>query len=205
MGWTINYEVEVTPGAVAPDAAALEAHLDTWNARLSTLCEPYVLKATDLPGRWRGYTRPAPSARAADDYVTLVHALAELEARFPGLFATISDEDGILSHARPCEIDAVALRRSMLAQWSADERELAVPESEDPQEALLQNLRHEAAAVGKAFAAERLTEADFTTLEEQEERQLTLELQRLVGAPVEAAPPLPPNVIAVDFKNRKKR
>ena len=204
MGWTISYEVELAAGAALPSAEALASHFEEWSARLSTLSGRYHLERGPSRNHLQGSTMPAPSIDSADDYVTLVLALRAFEARFPGSSAFISDTDDFHRRARPHDIDIASLRRVVREQWAPDDA-LDEPEPEEPEQALLQQLLIDAAAVGESLLAKKSAQAESDLSARIAEKRLVEALQQLVGAPAPArAPAATSNVIEVDFRRGKK-
>lgn len=136
MGWTINYRVECERGWSEDDKRKLRAHQARWNEEMSSLSEGYDVGGMVASPVFHGFTKPAPSARAAGDYVTIVQALRELEALFPEARVYVSDTGGIVPESRPGDIDVERLREQMLEEWSEDAAALDTDEPEDAEEAL---------------------------------------------------------------------
>lgn len=131
MGWSIYYRIRCEREWTDSYWRRLREHVQKWSGKLSRLSDPYDVGGMAGRSEFTGATRAAPSARAASDYVTIVEALRELEALFPGAEVRISDDSGIHTDARPGEIDLEALRDAMLAVWSAGEGLEEESEGED--------------------------------------------------------------------------
>jgi hypothetical protein len=132
MGWTIKYRIRCRRQWSAADVVRLCAHEDEWSSRLSSLSEGYSVRGIVQTDDYHGFTKPAPSPRAASDYVNIVLALRELEQLFPEAQAFISDESGVNEGARPNAIDIEHLRQRMLEEWGDDGTYEDLPEDEDP-------------------------------------------------------------------------
>ncbi len=135
MGWTINYRVECERGWSEDDKRKLRAHVAKWNDALSPMSGGYNVSGMVASSPFHGFTRPAPSARAAGDYVTIVQALRELETLFPETRVFVSDTGGIVQESRPGDIDLDHLHEQMLEEWGGGEEALEGDESEDLDEA----------------------------------------------------------------------
>lgn len=137
MAWSIHYRIRYDHSWTEEDKAKLREHSDRWNEKLSLLSSGYDVRGLPEKRDYQGSTKAAPSPRAANDYVTVVSALRELEMLFPGLEATVSDESEHHRHARPQDIDLRELRQAVLEEWGDPKGRYAdSEEAEDPDEEL---------------------------------------------------------------------
>jgi len=131
MGWSIYYRIRCDRDWTDSDRHCLQEHVQRWSGKLSRLSEPYDVGGLFGRNEFHGATRPAPSPRAALDYVTIVQALRELEELFPEAEVRVSDDSGIHTDSRPNEIDLEALRDAMLDVWGTGEAPEEGNEAED--------------------------------------------------------------------------
>lgn len=151
MAWSIHYRIRCDRSWTEADKAKLRAHSDKWNGKMSSLSTGYDVGGLPEKREYQGSTKAAPSPRAANDYVTIVSALRELERLFPGLEARVSDESEHHRNARPHDIDLQELLQAMLEEWGDPNGTYAdSEEAEEPDEELRRAEEHMAGEAGDA-------------------------------------------------------
>jgi hypothetical protein len=116
MSWHVHYRVELMRPLTEADLLQVRAHLERWCELMSSHCSGYVLQGRVGDRELTGSTQPSGDRRTANDLLTLVRALRELERELRGR-AIIDDMHGEGPELEVRKLDLKSLGEELTEIW----------------------------------------------------------------------------------------